>query len=351
MKSDPQHSPAVTVLMAVYNGERYLREAIAAILGQTYGGFEFLIVNDGSTDASRDIILSHDDERVRLLDNEGNIGLTRSLNRGLREATGRWIIRADADDWSAPDRIAAQMALAESGSVDVCFCDIIEVEPDGTETPRCDSAMPWVAREWVGLFLNAYGAHPASCFRRDAVLTLNGYEETCAAGQDYDLWDRCVAAGLRFGYVARPLVKRRRHEQSVTSRSNAAQHETARRVSRRAMRGLWPELSESEVDSLRWILQGEYTERADRSHVAGFRRCRGLVRRFVQSRPERGAAAEVWARVAESLQWRVRKVATWGDRCRLLALWAEAAVRAKGRYRPPLGTALRWLTGRIPPTK
>ena len=78
-----KHSPKVTVLMSVYNGEQYLREAIESILGQTFTDFEFLIINDDSTDNSVDIVESYHDLRIRLIHNSINIGLTKSLNKGL----------------------------------------------------------------------------------------------------------------------------------------------------------------------------------------------------------------------------------------------------------------------------
>ncbi len=75
-------NPKITVLMSVYNGEKYLREAIESILNQTFGDYEFLIIDDASTDDSREIILSYEDERIKLIDNKENIGLTKSLNKG-----------------------------------------------------------------------------------------------------------------------------------------------------------------------------------------------------------------------------------------------------------------------------
>src|SRR3990170_6306785 len=104
-------NPEITVLMSVYNGERFLREAIESILNQTYRDFEFLIINDGSTDSSREIILSYNDPRIRLIDNELNIGLTRSLNKGLRLARGKYIARQDADDISFRKRLEKQVAF------------------------------------------------------------------------------------------------------------------------------------------------------------------------------------------------------------------------------------------------
>src|SRR5690349_10671348 len=103
------HDPAVTVLMPVYNGEPFLREAIDSILQQTWADFEFLIVNDGSTDHTRDIIDSYDDARIRVLDQAQNTGLAKSLNAGLRAARAPLVARQDADDRSHPERLAAQV--------------------------------------------------------------------------------------------------------------------------------------------------------------------------------------------------------------------------------------------------
>src|SRR5262245_23685731 len=103
--------PRVTVLMAVYNGERYLAEAIDGILQQVWRDFEFLIVNDGSTDSSVEILQRYADQdsRIRLVMRE-NRGLTRSLHDGVLEAKGKLIARMDADDVSLPERLSRQVA-------------------------------------------------------------------------------------------------------------------------------------------------------------------------------------------------------------------------------------------------
>ena len=105
--------PLVTVLMAVYNGEKYLREAIESMLNQSYTNFEFLIINDGSTDSTEEIILSYRDERIRHMKNEQNIKLIASLNKGLDLAEGKYIARMDADDVSLPERLAKQVDFME----------------------------------------------------------------------------------------------------------------------------------------------------------------------------------------------------------------------------------------------
>ena len=99
--------------MSVYNGEKYLREAIESILNQTFTDFEFLIVNDGSTDSSLEIILSYPDERIRVIRNDRNIGLTKSLNKALQQAKGEYIARQDADDISLQNRFEEQLIYLE----------------------------------------------------------------------------------------------------------------------------------------------------------------------------------------------------------------------------------------------
>jgi glycosyltransferase involved in cell wall biosynthesis len=100
--------PLVTVLMPVYNAEKYLREAIDSILDQTLTNFEFLIVDDGSKDSSIDIINSYNDPRIKLVRNESNLGISKTLNRGIELASAELIARMDADDISYPVRLQKQ---------------------------------------------------------------------------------------------------------------------------------------------------------------------------------------------------------------------------------------------------
>ncbi|MDB5330388.1 MAG: glycosyl transferase, group 2 family protein, partial [Phycisphaerales bacterium] len=104
---------AVTVLMAVYNEARFAPAAVESILGQTFADFEFLIIDDGSTDSSAGYLRDLYDPRVRPLRNAGNLGLTRSLNKGLDAARGEYIARMDADDIALPDRLAGQVAFLD----------------------------------------------------------------------------------------------------------------------------------------------------------------------------------------------------------------------------------------------
>ena len=100
--------PLVTVLMPVYNGEKYLREAMDSILKQTLTNFEFLIIDDGSKDSSVKIINSYNDPRIKLVKNEINLGISKTLNRGIELASAELIARMDADDISYPSRLQKQ---------------------------------------------------------------------------------------------------------------------------------------------------------------------------------------------------------------------------------------------------
>jgi len=106
-------SPSLTVLMPVYNGGEFLRGAVESILGQTYSNFEFLIVDDGSTDESLEICRGFRDPRIRLEENGRNLGLIATLNRGLDLAEGDYIARMDSDDVSFPARLARQVQFME----------------------------------------------------------------------------------------------------------------------------------------------------------------------------------------------------------------------------------------------
>lgn len=106
-------NPKVTVLMPVYNCESFLKEAINSILDQTFKDFEFLIINDGSTDKTGEILKSYNDPRIKIINNKKNIGLTKSLNKGLRVAKGEYIARQDADDISLPLRLEKEVEILE----------------------------------------------------------------------------------------------------------------------------------------------------------------------------------------------------------------------------------------------
>ncbi|HEY9660554.1 MAG TPA: glycosyltransferase, partial [Allocoleopsis sp.] len=126
--------PQISVLMAVYNGSRYVAEAIESILNQTFTDFEFLIIEDGSTDNTVQILqdYANRDPRIKLIQNEQNIGLTKSLNKGLKLAQGKYIARQDADDVSLPHRFEQQIAVfAQNPAAVLVSCSLELIDATG----------------------------------------------------------------------------------------------------------------------------------------------------------------------------------------------------------------------------
>jgi hypothetical protein len=206
--------PKVTVLMAVYNGEDYLAESVDSILGQSYGDFEFLIVDDCSTDGTGDILGDYvsTDNRVRVLKNEMNKGLPSSLNLGLAQSRGDLIARQDADDLSAPHRLQMQVALFEDrddlAAVGSWFESLDESgTPYGWSQPSDSSP---TIQEQLSAGTNPL-AHGSVMFQKKAILDLGGYDERFWFGQDFDLWLRLFAReGASAAIVPDYLYKRRK---------------------------------------------------------------------------------------------------------------------------------------------
>lgn len=212
--------PAVTVLMPVFNGERFVGESIESVLRQTWADFEFLIVNDGSTDRTREIITSFNDPRVRLLDNAENVGVTVSLNRGLASARAALVARQDADDVSHPTRLATQVEFmrANPGVALVgAQARVIVGRGRAVRAPGWERAAGGTAIRFQLMFDNAF-IHTSVLFRRDVIWgRLGGYDEGFTQAQDFELWSR-VAARHEVRNLPQPLVDVRLHPDSVAAR-------------------------------------------------------------------------------------------------------------------------------------
>ena len=180
----------VSVVMAVYNGDRYLQEAIESILNQTFTDFEFILIDDGSTDATESILTAYakQDSRILVSRNNENMGLPRSLNKGLALAQGEYVARMDADDISLPKRFAKQVAFMDAHpEVGVCgtWLKTIGEAPGYEQYPVEDKTI----RAWL-LFDSAL-AHPSVMMRRKLFVQENlHYDPAYKYCQDYELWGR-----------------------------------------------------------------------------------------------------------------------------------------------------------------
>ncbi|MEO5954868.1 MAG: glycosyltransferase [Nitrospiraceae bacterium] len=203
--------PGVTVLMPVFNGERFLREAIESVLQQTHRDFELLIINDGSTDRSREIVLSYDDPRINFAENAKNLGLASTLNVGLGLATYELVARQDADDLSLPERLALQVDfLAKHPDVVLVGTQAMIIDEQGFRKGRVlDRACTHDSIRWDLLFDNSF-THSSVMFRRSTITQLGGYDGAFRYCQDYALWTQ-VARHHRVANIDRCLVQYRVH--------------------------------------------------------------------------------------------------------------------------------------------
>lgn len=188
----------ISVIMSVYNAEKYLAQSISSILNQTYKDFEFLIINDCSTDKSVKIIKEflQDDNRIDLIDNRIRLGLTKNLNRAIDQSKGELIARMDADDISEPDRFEKQASfLAENPKIGVLGSCAIDIDEEGNQIGERN--VP-ITNE--GIISTLYKVnpmcHPSIMYRKKIIERIGLYDERYRVVQDYDLWFRCAAAGI-----------------------------------------------------------------------------------------------------------------------------------------------------------
>ena len=206
--------PKVSVVMPVYNGEAYLRQAIDSILAQTFVDFELVLINDGSTDASVSIIESYGDPRVRLYNNAQNSGLAAIRNRGIREARGQYIAWLDCDDISLPTRLEKQVALLEKNP-DVALCgtwvETMGAQKDGvwkypvdSDTLRCRM-----------LFDDPVAT--SSIMMRVACLEKQEsyFDLDRPPAEDYDLWER-ISREWRVVNIEEVLTRYRVHQMQTS---------------------------------------------------------------------------------------------------------------------------------------
>lgn len=179
--------PLVTVFMPVYNVEKYIRESLESILNQTYKNLEILIIDDGSTDLSSSIINEYNDRRIRLIHNEGNKGLPYTRNRGLKEATGKYLAIFDADDIAIQNRIEKQVEFLEKNKdVDVVSSNYIVFDDNKSQKIRYNLSHDEIK---VMLLFADCICNPSAMIRLKTVKENNiTYNEQCFVAQDYEFW-------------------------------------------------------------------------------------------------------------------------------------------------------------------
>jgi glycosyltransferase involved in cell wall biosynthesis len=202
----------LTVLMAVRNGEPFLNVAVESILRQTYEDFRFLIIDDASTDRTREIIRSYRDQRIDLLCLENNVGQTAALSLGVQRVSTPWIARMDADDFSAPTRFEEQVRLLKEDSSLGCvgtFAWVFRQDPSAAESiiVRPESHRD-IQR---ALLWDAPIIHGSIIVSKEVFLQAGGYNDKYRYCADLDLYDRLIDH-CKTANIPRPLLGLRRHD-------------------------------------------------------------------------------------------------------------------------------------------
>lgn len=211
----------VTVVMSTYNDEQHLEECLQSLANQTYPYFVVKLADDGSTDRTLDIIdkWCRSDSRFQLaVRHRSNQGLTVSLNELLRHVDTELIARMDADDYAMPHRIARQVEYMDNHD-DVSVVGSWAIDVDGHGQEGALRKVPKSHEDIVRMILRVNPLiHPSVMFRREAIVKLGGYNEQYRYAQDYALWYRCIAGGLRLANIPEPLIRYRVNPNHVAKR-------------------------------------------------------------------------------------------------------------------------------------
>lgn len=215
--------------MTVFNGEQYLRECIDSVLNQTFKDFEFLIIDDCSTDSSRDIIKSYKDKRIYVIENQKNLSQVKSLNIGLEQARGEYIARLDQDDLMIGNRLERQVDfLNNRPDIAVAGTWGEVIDNSGTVFTKC--CLPIRHEEIMAnaLSLGYFLMHPSVIFRKDVALDEGKYNEALPFAEDYDLWTRLLLKRYKFANIPEYLIKFRFHKESSSKQFSTKQLKNAR---------------------------------------------------------------------------------------------------------------------------
>ena len=237
-------APPITVLLAVYNGQKYLRSAIESVLTQTFNHFEFLIIDDGSTDKTLDILREYArvDGRIRLI-TRPNKGLTITLNEGLSLATGEYLARMDADDICMPRRFERQFSYLNGHRECVLVGSRVElIDPEGLPIREMCLEQDHDSIDNANLNRGWPVVHPATMMRLAAIKQVGGYRDEFNTLEDLDLFLRLAEVG-KLANLPDILLHYRQHFASVTHSKEKQQNQIRQAIydQTRARRGLPPD--------------------------------------------------------------------------------------------------------------
>lgn len=239
----------ISVIMPVHDGADYLAESMDSIMSQTYRDFEFIIINDCSTDDTEEIIQSYQDRRIVYLRNEENLGVARALNRGLDIARGEYVARMDADDIARPARLEIQKNYMDSHpEVDVLATSSQSFDETGVLFEGHTSTDEEVLK--LDFLFSCGIAHPTVMIRRQTLERLNlRYDHDFNKVEDYDLWCRMLDAGCVIRSIDIILLDHRLHANQVTSVYSSDMFQKLKKIHERTFDNIGIDYTEEELDN------------------------------------------------------------------------------------------------------
>ena len=239
------NTPSISVVMPVYNDGPYLNEAIDSILCQSFSDFEFIIINDGSTDNSLDIIKSYRDPRIILLQNKTNKGISKSLNYGLRYVKGRYIARMDANDIALSKRFEKQREyLIKEEEIGLVTCVYKNISPEGDSLPTFNRDIS-PSNSQVYIFFRNYIPHSSVMINRDVIPNIR-YNEDCVA-EDFDLWMQ-LSEKTEFYIVPYVLMKIRIDKEGLSQKYKQDNELSRKRIIKHKLEQLGIDANDKEIE-------------------------------------------------------------------------------------------------------
>lgn len=241
-------NPLISCILCVFNGEKYLPSAIDSILNQTFTDFELILVNDASTDSSRELINSYSASRIRYIENEENLGLTKSLNVGIRAAKGKYIARMDADDTCLPQRFEKQVQIFEKNpELGVVFCA-------GNGFIERKVPIDSISHESIKFRLQFENPliHASAMFNTERIKEDLFYDERFRTAQDYELWCRLIQQ-YEFYQIPEKLMKFRKHEGQISQKKGANQRLNVKKIQENYLEQIGISLTDEQLEILRRI--------------------------------------------------------------------------------------------------
>ena len=250
-------TPIVSILLPIYNSEKYVSKAIKSILAQSFQDFELLLINDGSTDKSIEIMRSFNDSRIRIIDNGKNRGIVYSLNSGINNSKGIYLARMDADDISLKDRILIQVNyLNKNPEIDILGSNYelfgaenhttnLNITPDKIKT---------------SIFFDNQLCHPSIIMRKSSIIKNQLiYNKNFFINQDWVLWFDALNKNLKIANLPNVLIKYRLEGQNITTNNKDSEKRRSINVYKHMLVHLFENLSNKDLE-LHWALsKGDVT--------------------------------------------------------------------------------------------